>query len=130
MWGVNFHDDRGVRFFSPSLVSRRTRAILALGGFYVPQAVEVTWRDKTTKAFRGTNGSIDWDGPVLGRYTVLVAERIPDAVLGDIRANGGALRLKFRLKPDGVLFGWDIERRGGGVSRYDMPGGDFLETKY
>ena len=41
-----------------------------------------------------------------------------------------ALRLKFRLKPDGVLFGWDIERPGGGISRFDMPGGDFLETRY
>ena len=35
-------------------------------------------------------------------------------------------RLKFRLKPDGVLFGWDIERPDGGLSRFDMPGGDFL----
>ena len=69
-------------------------------------------------------------GQVLGDYTLPIASRIPDAVLQEIRKNGGGLRLKFRLKPDGVLFGWDIERFSGGLPRHTMPGGDFLETFY
>jgi hypothetical protein len=69
---------------------------------------------------------------ISGDYRIPVAERIPDDVLNDIRAHGGGLRLKFRLKPDGVLFGWDIERAAplGDVSIFQMPGGDFLETRY
>jgi hypothetical protein len=72
------------------------------------------------------------EGKITGDYTIPIAERIPDEVLRDIRAHGGALRLKFRLEPDGVLFGWDIERDGKGtgyVFRYDMPGGDFKEAR-
>lgn len=69
-------------------------------------------------------------GKVLGDYTIPVASRIPDEVVREIRKNGGGLRLKFRLKPDGVLFGWDIERFAGGLPRHSMPGGDFLETWY
>jgi hypothetical protein len=30
--------------------------------------------------------------------------------------------------PDGVLFGWDIERGGSGVSRFSLAGGDFREA--
>lgn len=69
-----------------------------------------------------------YNSEMLGDYTVKVAERIPDEVLADIRRQRGALRLKFRLKPDGVLFGWDIERGGSGVSRFSLAGGDFREA--
>ncbi len=72
----------------------------------------------------------DYYGDILGDYTIPVASRIPDAVVRDIRKSGGSLRLKFRLKPDGVLFGWDIERFSGGLPRHTMPGGDFLDTEY
>jgi hypothetical protein len=50
--------------------------------------------------------------------------------LTDISAHGGSLRLKFRLEAEGVLFGWDIEWPGGGISKFDLPGGDFLDTRY
>ena len=69
-------------------------------------------------------------GEVRGDYTLPIASRIPEEVLQEIRKNGGGLRLKFRLKPDGVMFGWDIERFAGGLPRHSMPGGDFLETWY
>jgi hypothetical protein len=65
---------------------------------------------------------------VLGDYTIPVADRIPDEFVASLKANKGALRLKFRLKPDGVLFGWDIET--GGLPRYMAPGGDFTLTQY
>jgi hypothetical protein len=50
--------------------------------------------------------------------------------------------LKFRLKPDDVLFGWDVERVPPSDPRvakdknvyypphYENVGGDFLDTKY
>jgi hypothetical protein len=75
-------------------------------------------------------GGIDYDGTIAGDYTIPIAERIPDALVNQIRLHGGGLRLKFRLKPDGVLFGWDLERPDIGLYRFDMPGGDFLETRY
>jgi len=69
-------------------------------------------------------------GKILGDHTIAVASRIPDDVVAEIRKNGGSLRLKFRLKSDSVLFGWDIERIQGGLPRHYMPGGDFLQTWY
>ena len=72
----------------------------------------------------------EYGGEAAGDYIIPIASRIPDEVVKEIRKNGGGLRLKFRLKPDGVMFGWDIERFGGGLPRHSMPGGDFLETWY
>ena len=127
--GVVFYDDRVVRIFASSVVAKRNRGIMALGGAHVPLTVRVIWREHP-KPIWGKDGGIDYEGTIVGDYTIPVAERIPEDLLDSIRSSGGALRLKFRLKPDGVLFGWDIERPGGGISRFDMPGGDFLETRY
>lgn len=74
---------------------------------------------------------------------VTVAERIPDAILDEVRKNGGGFRLKLRLKEDDLLVGWDIESRPGydpkklesnGQPIYVTPvhsfvGGDFQEAK-
>ena len=65
---------------------------------------------------------------VLGDHTIPVASRIPDEVVAEIRKSGGGLRLKFRLHPEGVFFGWDIERLIGGLPRHSMAGGDFREA--
>jgi hypothetical protein len=124
MEGVAFYDDTGMKFYSKSLVSKRTREILALGGSRVPVTVRAIWRRDAVAVLGGPYG-LDYEGTIIGDHTISVAERIPQQVIDDIRARGGALRLKFRLKPDGVLFGWDIERDGGGFSRFDLPGGDF-----
>lgn len=70
----------------------------------------------------------EYFGPAVGDYTFHVASRIPDDVVKEIRKNGGGLRLKFRLHPEGVLFGWDIERISGGLPRHSMAGGDFQEA--
>lgn len=126
---VVIYDDRGLEIYGRGKVSRSNRAIMALGGSRVPLIVHAVWRkgsgwDEARKTWN--------EGIIVGNYTIPVAERIPDSVLADIRAHGGGLRLKFRLKPDGVLFGWDIERAAplGDVSIFEMPGGDFLETRY
>lgn len=139
MRGVMFYDDQGQQFFSSSLVAHRNRGILSFNGTRVPLSVRAMWGEGRQYHY----GTASWDGgSVLGDYTVPVAERIPDEVLADIRAHGGGLRLKFRLKPDGVLLGWDIERslpipgcdpRANATCRathFFSPGGDFLETRY
>ncbi|GAB3427927.1 hypothetical protein GCM10027320_05440 [Massilia solisilvae] len=131
MEGVVMYDDLGWKIYSSAVVARRNRSIMAVGSGRVPLSVHLTWRDNPRPIW-GKNGGIDWEGEIAGNYTVPVAKRIPDTVLRDIRARGGNLRLKFRLKADGVLFGWDIERAAslGDVSIFEMPGGDFLETRY
>lgn len=79
----------------------------------------------------------DYGDEVVGDYTIAVVGRIPDSVVQALkRDRKGDLRLKFRLKPDGVLFGWDVERRPGwkpGLSVapvYEEVGGDFTDTFY
>lgn len=129
MRGVVFYDDRELRIYGKSLVSKRTHEIMGLGGARVPLAVRVVWGDGRNYDFSHATW---YGGTILGDHTIPVAERIPDEVLNDIRAHGGGLRLKFRLKPDGVLFGWDIERDGAGTGytlKFDMPGGDFKEAR-
>jgi len=49
---------------------------------------------------------------LIGQWTVPVAERIPDELLDELRRDPkGGLRIKIRLHREGVLLGWDIERR-------------------
>lgn len=132
MLGVEFFADGNDRpFYAKSRMVRGNREIMAFPGGAVPQQVQVVWRDSAKIVGRVDNPRINtYAGNILGDYIVPVANRIPDDVIREIRKNGGGLRLKFRLKPDGVLFGWDIERFSGGLPRHSMPGGDFLETWY
>ncbi len=131
MEGVKIYDDRGEELYGKALLARRTREIRSYSRIRVPLSVRVLWRINP-KAIWGKLGGIDYEGEIAGDYTIPVASRIPDAILDDIRAHGGGLRLKFRLKPDGVMLGWDIERGSprGDVSIWESPGGDFLETRY
>lgn len=95
----------------------------------IPQEVRVIWRgqdrgwDKVNRVWN--------DGSIAGDYTIPVASRIPTSVFEEIERNGGALRIKFRLKPDGVMLGWDIMREGKGkyTFDYEMAGGDFREAR-
>lgn len=91
------------------------------------------WRSPIDgKAIWGKGGG-DYEGTIIGDYTVPVAERIPEALLDDLRRNPrGNLRLKIRLADDGVLIGWDIERKGFREctsAEYEMAGGDFREAE-
>lgn len=141
MEGVKFYNDADVEIYGKSILHRRNREILSFGGAQIPKTVRVIWRENPTPVW-GKQGGIDYEGKIIGDYTIPVAERIPDNVLNYLRKNKGVLRLKFRLKPDGVLFGWDIERglpipgcKPGeaatcNATHFFMPGGDFLDTKY
>ena len=132
MLGVEFFEEGLQRpFYAKSRLVQRNREIMAYPGGRVPEHVRVVWHDSTEIIRRRDNPNVKtYAGQIIGDHTIPVASRIPDEVLREIRARGGALRLKFRLKPDGVLFGWDIERPGGGISKFEMPGGDFLDTRY
>jgi hypothetical protein len=131
MLGVEFFaDEREYPFYARSLQKKTGRAIMAFPSGVVPERVRVTWRKSGSETYFDKSGRIRYSAPIVGDYTFPVASRIPDEVIHEIRKNGGGLRLKFRLKPDGVLFGWDIERFSGGLPRHSMPGGDFLETEY
>lgn len=95
----------------------------------IPQQVRVIWRGPDSKAIV-ENGAVRYEGTIAGDYTIPVASRIPPSVFEEIERNGGALRIKFRLKPDGVMLGWDIQRMGKHLLESYMPGGDFLDTEY
>lgn len=97
----------------------------------IPQQVRVIWR-KTYQPVWAEDGGISFKGELAGDYTIPVASRIPVSVFEEIERNGGALRIKFRLKPDGVMLGWDIQRKGTGRYTFDyyIADGDFLDTRY
>lgn len=139
MLGVEFFaDGEDFRIYAKSRTAKTNRDIMSFPSRTVPNMVRVVWRDSSKIIRLPSDGSRNtYAGTVLGDHTIPVASRIPDEVIQSIRAKGGGLRLKFRLKPDGVLFGWDIWRSVPvpGVTEYkasvfDMPGGDFLDTKY
>ncbi len=90
------------------------------GGFWRPTG---PYKYVDFKLYKGNTVKYHWDnngnntgvtGQLYGQWRVPVAERIPDDLLDDLRANPkGGMRIKFRFHPDGVLLGWDIERRPG-----------------
>jgi hypothetical protein len=138
--GVTFYDEKGqVINATGTLAPRRVDKAAYPGGERgVPKTVRATWR---TGKFEQKAGGGGWvGGSIIGDYTIPVAERIPDEVLDYIRKNGGALRIKLRLKDDGIMLGWDVQVHRSfkpnakpedvGYLEYVLPGGDFLDTKY
>jgi len=132
--GVTITSDTGRSISAPSTLGPKnvSNQTYTDNSMPIPKAVHATWREGAYKYQLNPPGWVG--GTIIGDYTVPVAERIPDSVLDYIRKNGGALRLKIRLKDDGVLIGWDVEewyttQYGRGL-RWVLPGGDFLDTKY
>ena len=135
---VTIVSDTKRQIAAPSLLGPKNNGILSYSGgaLPVPRTVHITWREGDAKYDSPLSpggmrrlGPNRWlGGTIVGDYTIEVASRIPDEVLDSIRKEGGVLRLKFRLKDDGVLLGWDIERPGRGIPRYSMAGGDFREA--
>ncbi|SDY98573.1 hypothetical protein SAMN04515617_1432 [Collimonas sp. OK242] len=142
--GVTFYDDRGYVIDAPSSLSLKNNSQSAYPGGErgLPKTIRATWR---VGDFRQKQGGGGWNGgTIVGDYTIPVAGRIPDEILNYIRKNGGALRIKLRLKDDGILLGWDVQRRVPipGVDykhckdprdcvyglAYEMAGGDFREA--
>jgi hypothetical protein len=136
---ITFTTDSGRSLGASSGVSQKTRQMSFYDGdsLAIPKTVRVKWREGVTS---NTTGADPWlGGTIIGDYTVEVAQRIPQEVVDDLRRDPrGNLRIKFRLADDGVLFGWDIERRPGYDSKngatsvppvFSMTGGDFQEAR-
>ena len=124
-----FADGMERPFFSNGVTRNGSASKMGFPLPRIPQHVRVIWRQNDD--VRITNGKIVYGGPLAGDYTIPVASRIPASVFEEIERNGGALRIKFRLKPDGVMLGWDIMREGKGkyTFDYEMAGGDFREAR-
>lgn len=140
MFGVQmFADGIDKHFFQRGRITERNVSKLGFPLPRIPQQVRVVWRNQYEAGTDG-NGGLIFVGELAADHTIPVASRIPESALEEVRNNGGALRIKFRLKPDGVMLGWDIVRRPGFKSRqkgkniyyppaYTHTGGDFKEAR-
>lgn len=124
--GINAVADTGYRVFGPSMMTATGGGgTNHLGGTTMPHWVRVTWRE-------GTGIEMDWKeggwkgGTVVGDYTVSVLERIPREAFALAReGKKRVLVLKFRLRDDGVDFGWMVRLQDGVPFETLMQGGDF-----
>jgi hypothetical protein len=135
MLGVEFFaDDSKIAFYRSSVQAIYKTSYLAYpGGILIPEIVRVVWHDSSQIISRDNGAIRTYDGNIIAHYKVPVASRIPDSFIADLRKKGGALRLKFRLHQEGVLFGWDIELRvpmgnGQNMIQREAPDGDFVEA--
>lgn len=143
--GVNIFDEKGSLFYAKAELGPRGGDTYSYSSnFGVPKTLHATWRKGCEgNDVRLLSGGIASGGVIAGDYIVPVASRIPDDLLADLRRDPrGSFRLKIRLHDDGVLVGWDIQRRPGfdpkkrdrwGEAEYVGPvhsfaGGDFREA--
>lgn len=127
--GVNMFKPDGNRFFVRATMSIRNSSRSSYAGLdlVVPKWIRVEWRDPADDwRLDGPQGTAK-GGRIVADYTAQIASRIPSALLDEVRAGKGGLRLKIRVHPQGVLVGWDryvwLERDGASA------GGDFREAK-
>ena len=152
---VTIFDDKDRVFISAGTFApdKATKVLRSTGPLGVPKTLRAQWREGEESDRRDAseprdyakienlgNGRYD-GGTIVGDYTVEVASRIPDALLDDLRKNGGQFRLKLRVHDDGLLIGWDINRypkvgeynvapedNFGPYGTRTMSGGDFREA--
>jgi hypothetical protein len=109
----------GRRLFGYALLTQSGGDIGTYLGDGLPKTVRVTWRADVEVGRYWTTGR------VIGDHVVEVDKRVPEDVIRYANAGPGrALRLVFRVKDDGVLFGWDVQENFGGLLVYTMRGGD------
>lgn len=124
--GVSGISDTGQALFSHANLASDGGGTSTYGGASVPRWVRVTWRE-------GPGVDMDWKnggwtgGRVVGDYQVAVRERIPAEAFALVKAaRKRVLVLSFRLRDDGVDFGWIVRQQDGVPFRTLMKGGDFL----
>jgi hypothetical protein len=123
--GLQAISDAGNQVFSVSTLNPKNGGTSAIAGgsrVSFPRWVGVTWRENTTPGEYWTTGTI------IGNYQVEVLNRIPEAIFAYVADHpGSTIVLRFRIKDDGVLFGWSVQQKslpGAGFS-YTLHGGDF-----
>lgn len=129
--GIQAISDSGHHLFGHSHLNSSNGAVSSYGGRSIPRWVRVTWRRGVTD-FLGDRYGRYTTGTVVGDYTVLIQERIPQEVIKYVTAAPRrALVLRFRVKDDAVLLAWDVQQdtpTGYGWD-YVMHGGDFKDPK-
>ena len=125
--------DTGVRVIGTSFIGGGAHNHF-LGATF-PRWVKITYRGEEIDP--STGKKID-SRNIFAEYHIEVLSRIPEEVFAFLYAPRDpelkrAIRLKFRIKADGVLFGWDVEQMNLGRPpqlgniKYAMMGGDFLD---
>ena len=144
MHGVTLFDEMGRIVEARAIVRSSSRSLSSFGGgnFSMPKTLRAIWFEEAGLIALPDRG---YEGKKIGDVTVPVASRIPVDVLDEVRKNGGTLRFKIRMSPDGPLIGWDITSRPLDPKKpephdpkkipvyypiaYDMTGGDFKERR-
>ena len=141
---IEILDQNGRYVAAPAKMSYRGDHTNALNS--IPVKLKVTWREQDpNNPVYLVNRNEKWSGgKITGSFGIPVADRIPDELLDDLRRDPkGSLRIKVRLHRDGVLLGWDIERRPGYdrknrdifgqavyvAAEHSFYGGDFREAE-
>ena len=118
--GIQGISDTGRQMFASARLNSRNSSTSSYGAATIPRWVRVTWREGTTPGERWTTGQ------VIGDYTVPVLERIPKEAF-ELAKSGRKqpLVLRFRIRDDGVDFGWMVRLQDGAPFKVLMRGGDF-----
>ena len=117
--GLQGITETGAQLFASSTLNPKNRATGTYAGATIPRWVRVTWREGTTPGERWTTGK------VVGDYTVQVLSRIPREAFDLARAGRKRfLVLTFRIRDDGVDFGWMVRLQDGVPFVTRMKGGD------
>ena len=117
--GIQGITETGAQLFASSILNPRNKDTGTYAGATIPRWVRVTWREGTTPGERWTTGK------VVGDYTVQVLSRIPREAFDLARAGRKRfLVLTFRIRDDGVDFGWMVRLQDGVPFVTLMKGGD------
>ena len=117
--GIQGITEAGAQLFASSILNPRNKDTGTYAGATIPRWVRVTWRENTTPGDRWTTGK------VVGDYKVQVLSRIPREAFDLARAGSKRfLVLTFRIRDDGVDFGWMIRLQDGVPFVTLMKGGD------
>jgi hypothetical protein len=137
--GVEIVDEDGLLFYKGTIGPKSNSRSSYGSDFGVPRTLRASWRingPEVDGVIRNPIRTVrdEWGsdrvagGVIVGDYTVLVAERIPQQLLDDLpyykRQKSMGFRLKLRLHDEGLLVGWDIANS---FERVHV-GGDFEEA--
>lgn len=122
--GIQGITETGAQLFASSILNPKNRATGTYAGATIPRWVRVTWREGMTAFLPDRTGHYA-TGKVVGDYTVQVLSRIPREAFDLARAGRKRfLVLTFRIRDDGVDFGWMVRLQDGVPFVTLMKGGD------